>query len=519
MIESRRNAIKTFSIIASGLLFGSSFLQAKMLEKDVPHWDEIWDGIVVGSGFAGSSAMLEMLNHGMSKVLMIDKMAYLGGNSSISGGSMAVSVTDMQEKDNIKDNHELHIKDTLVSGHDLNDPEMVKIMAYEGPESFNWLRDNGVSFKWVKRSGGHSVPRSHVSGAGSNIVIPLQKKIKDLGGVIRTRVIMDEIIYNDKDEVVGMKVREKYEFIYDIKVDESTNKTGIVKYYKVNAGIVLATGGFGADLNFRLKFNPNLTADVPMTNHLGATAYTIKKLINDDVDMVDLEYIQLMPVTSADENSFGFGYRMITRGYGYGIMVNPKTGRRFVDEIADRKVKSDAIFAMNENGTNLPILIMDINGTKSVNMMDLQRGIEAGAVFQFETLDELCDRFKINKEPFFDEVKKFNSYVEAGHDPEFGKTFSLYKGKKIKIEDGPFFAARPAPKIHHTMGGVRTTTDCEVYSRKTKDIIGGLYACGELTGGRHGYNRLGSNSVLECVIFGRKAGIAIAKRFRNKLEA
>lgn len=517
---TRRNAIKTIGLVGSSILLSNRVnLEARTLEKDVPKWDEVWDGIVIGSGFAGSAAMLEMVEHGMHNVLMIDKMAYLGGNSSISGGSMAVSKTDMQAKDNIKDDHELHIKDTLKSGHNLNNPEMVRIMAYEGPESFNWLRTKGVKFKWVKRSGGHSVPRSHVSGAGSNIVIPLQKRIKELNGKIRTRVIMDDIIYNENSEVVGIKVREKYQFIYDLKVDESTNKTGVVKYYKVNAGIVLATGGFGADLNFRLKFNPNLTADVPMTNHLGATAYTIKKLINDNIDMVDLEYIQLMPITSADENSFGFGYRMITRAYGYGMLVNPKTGKRFVNEIADRKIKSDAIFAMNEKGENIPILFMDINGAKSVNMQDLQRGIEAGAVFTFETLDEMCDKFNINKLPFFEEVKKFNSYVDNDFDPEFGKTFSKYKGKKIKIEKGPFFAARPAPKIHHTMGGVKTTIDCEVFSRKTKDIIPGLYACGEITGGRHGYNRLGSNSVLECVIFGRKAGIAIAKRFAKKLEA
>ena len=511
----RRKAMKTFALLGSGMaLFPALEAQAKMLEKDVPRWDEEFDAIVVGSGFAGSAAMVSIMDNGLRNVLMIDKMPYLGGNSSISGGSFAISGTYIQKQDGIDDNPELHIKDTLKSGKNLNDIELVRIMAYEGLDSFNWLTTNGVKWKWVSQSGGHSVSRSHSAGAGSYIVRPLQKRIREMGGKILMRVIMDEIVYNEKGHVIGMKVREKYEFKFDRDFDENENTTGNTKYYRANAGIILATGGWGADKKFRQQMDAKLTPTTLTTNHMGATGYTIKKLIQDDIETIDMQYIQSMHVTSADEGSFGFAYRFITRAYGYGMMINPKTGRRFVNEIVDRKNGTDAILAMNEGGTNHPILFMDSVGVKTVDIADLQRGMEADAIWQFETLDEMIAKFNINKEPFLDELKKYNEYVKSGKDADFGRVFQKYKGATITIEKPPFFAARPGPKIHHCMGGVKTTPQCLVF-HKGGYTVPGLFACGEVTGGRHGYNRLGSNAVLDCILFGRKAGKSIADRYKQ----
>ena len=402
-MTNRRKTLKTFAccsvaIASPNLAFGS------IRAKDIERWDEKFDAIVVGSGFAGSAAMLSLLDN----CIMIEKMQYLGRNSAYSGGSMAVAGTPIQKRENIKDDPELQIKDTLKSGHDLNDVKLVKEMVYEGPKTFDWLVENGVNFKWVSRSGGHTVPRSHSAGAGSYITRPLQRQILNRGGIIRTRVIMDDIIFDDNDEVVGIKVREKYEFNFEIGFDENDNKSGQVKFYRCYGGLILATGGWGADIKFRQIFDPALRADVLTTNHLGATAYTVQKLIKDNVKFIDMQYIQRMHVTSADEPFFGFAYRWITRGYAYGIIVNPKTGLRFVNEIADRKVGSDAIWAMNENGTNHPILIMDIEGTKTVDIKDFQRGLSVGAVKKFDTMDELIEYYHINKEPFLDQLKRKN---------------------------------------------------------------------------------------------------------------
>ncbi|MBT0883470.1 flavocytochrome c [Campylobacter sp. RM12640] len=506
----------------SGLVYGSILMPnialSNSIDIDNIKWDEYYDAIVIGSGFAGSAAMLSLLDNGIKNVVMIDKMPYLGGNSAYSGGSMAVAGSKLQARDGIVDDINLHIQDTLKSGKNLNDLELVNIMINDGVKTLDWLIDNGVNFKWVSRSGGHSVPRSHSAGAGSYITRPLQEQILNRGGKILTRVIMDDILYDKNHKVVGIKVREKYQFNFERGYEEKNNESGITKYYRTFGGIILATGGWGADLKFRQIFDSSLRDDVLTTNHLGATGYTAQKLINDNVKFIDMQYIQSMHVTSQDEGGFGFAYRWITRAYAYGMMVNPKTGKRFVNEITDRKQGSDAILAMNEKGLNPPVLIMDINGTKTVDIEDLNRGLLVGAVKQFETMDELIAHYNINKEPFLEQLKRYNEYVELASkdkdykDPEFNRNFSDYKGKYIKIEQAPFFAARPGPKVHHCMGGVKTNKDCEVYDNDMQ-LIQGLYACGEITGGRHGYNRLGSNAVLDCLVYGKRAGNTLAKNY------
>lgn len=523
MDTNKRHTLKMLSGMAAvSLLPTLSF--GKVHANDVPRWDESFDAIVVGSGFAGSAAMISLMDYGLKNCVMIDKMPYLGGNSAYSGGSIAVAGTWIQQRDGIKDDPELQIKDTLKSGRDLNDLELVRVMVYSGPETFTWLEKNGVKFKWVSRSGGHTNPRSHSAGAGSYITRPLQETIQKIGGQIRTRIIMDDIIYNDNGEVVGIKVREKYEFKFDRLAAEEDNKSGQVRYYRCYGGLILATGGWSADTKFRIKFDPVLKEDVLTTNHMGATGYTVRKLINDDIKFVDMEHLQRFHVTSQDEPFFGFAYRWITRAYAYGLMVNPKTGLRFVNEITDRRRASDAIWGMNEKGTNPPTLIMDIEGTKTVDIKDLQRGMAVGAVKQFETMDELIAYYGINKEPFLQELKEYNEWVDAVSknpdlkDPKFGRNYSPYKGKFIKVEKPPFFAARPGPKVHHCMGGIKTTKDCEVYNNDMK-LVAGLYACGEVTGGRHGFNRLGSNAVLDCLVYGKRAGAALAKRYNDKRGA
>lgn len=518
--EERRKTLKLL-LGCMGAISVPYNLAAKMHQNEVPKWDEEFDAVVVGSGFAGSAAMLSLLDYKLSNVLMIEKMPFLGGNSVYSGGKIAVANSSFQRDEGVEDSIEKFTQDILKSGHNLNDRELVDIMVRQSATTLEWLIDNGVKFSALTRSGGHSVPRSLSPGVGAYITRPLQEKILQEGGKIRTRVILDGIIYDNSNEVIGIKVREKYQFNFDKDFDEKDNKSGQVKFYRIYGGLILATGGWGADYRFRAQFDPSLTKDFKTTNQQGATGYTANMLLKDGIKFVDMQYIQSMHVTSFDEGGFGFGYRFITQAYVYGIAVNPVTGLRFFNEIADRKVGSDAILKVTaQNNETPPVVIMDIDGAKTVKFADLQRGILAGAVKQFETLDELIVYYKINKEPFLEQLKRYNEYVEEASknenyvDPEFGRNFSDFKGQFIKVLKPPFFAARPGPKVHHCMGGVKTNTKCEVYDNDLK-IVKKLYACGELTGGRHGYNRLGSCAVLDCLVYGKIAGEELAKNYNK----
>ncbi|WP_395002699.1 flavocytochrome c [uncultured Helicobacter sp.] len=517
-MQERRKALK---LIAGGVGVCALPLSAlaKVFEEEIPKWDREFDAIVVGSGYAGSAAMQSLLDNGIKNVVMIDKMPYLGGNSAYSGGKIAVAGSRFQKEENVEDSKEKFVADILKSGRNINDKELVDIMVEDAPRTLEWLMASGVKFSALTRSGGHSVARSLSPGVGSYITRPLQEKIQKDGGKILTRVIMDGIVYDKKGNVIGLKVREKYQFDFNPDAIESANKSGQVKYYKAWGGVILATGGWGADYRFRSRFDSSLTKEFKTTNHLGATGYTAEILLKDNVKFVDMQYIQSMHVTSFDEGGFGFGYRFITQAYDYGIAINPKTGKRFFNEIADRKIGSDAILKVTAQNEGIPpVVITDIEGAKTIKLPDLQRGMLAGAVRQFETLDELIEYYGINKEPFLEQLARYNGFVDEAAknpnytDPEFGRNFSQFKGKYIKVEKPPFFAARPGPKVHHCMGGVKTSTWCEVYDNELK-IIKGLYACGELTGGRHGYNRLGSCAVLDCLVYGMRAGEALAKRY------
>lgn len=512
----RRDFIRSLAILAGGSLLLPQRLSASVLESDVPVWNEEWDLIIIGSGFAGVCAAMTAVEEGVKRILLIDKMPYQGGNSTLAGGLLAAANTDFQRAQGVTDDSpERFFADTMKGGANLNDPELVRIMANEGAGIARWLEGYGVKWVGLGHSGGHSVARSLAGGTGSFILRPIREQEKFRKNVVtRLCVVMDELVYNAQKSVIGIKVRENYNFDYN-NPDERSNKTGRVKYYRATGGILLATGGWGADVKFREKMDRRVAGITLTTNHKGATGYTIENLMQDGIKTVDMDQIQLIHLTSADENSFGFGYSFISKAMTHGIMVNTKTGKRFVNEMANRRQCSDAIIAMNEGGKNPPVIIMDSVATAAFALKKkVDKAIEVGAVWKFDTIDEVIAHFNIAKEPFLDQLQRFNDYVKAQHDPEFGKAFTRPKGKIYPVETPPFYASRPAPKVHHCMGGVKTTTACEVLNN-SGEVIDGLYAAGELTGGRHGATRLGSNAILDCTLFGRIAAKQAAARWKK----
>ena len=138
----------------------------------------------------------------------------------------------------------------------------------------------------------------------------------------------------------------------------------------------------------------------------------------------------------------------------------------------------------------------------------MKKLVEPNIVSKYDTLEALADHFGIKKDAFLEEVKKFNGFVKAGEDKDFGRILSFNNG--LTVSQGPFYGIECCPKIHHTMGGVMINEKAEVIGQDFKPIPG-LYAAGEITGGVHGVTRLGGNSVLDGIVFGRIAGEAAAK--------
>lgn len=484
-------------VMASGIMGSVTDAEAK---QKLPNWDEEFDVIIVGSGFAGLSAAIEASNNGAS-VAIIEKMPMPGGNSTINGGGFAAVGSSLQKKLGIKDSPEMLYKDMLKAGLGINYPTHAKIVAEKSGESFEWLKDYiGIEFKdTIAQFGGHSVPRTHttLTQSGSAIVRPMLSKAKELGAKLKTKTIFCNFYFDDSNKVVGMKVKEGFRY--------KNGKYKKIKNIKAKKGIIMASGGFSADIPFRKIQDPRLTSSINTTNQPGATSECIIEMLTNNATPVQLSWIQLGPWASPDEK--GFGLAPIFAAYAafpYGVIVDPKTGKRFVNELADRKVRADAMLKLD----HYCISFCDSDGMQNSKHV-MEKLLKRKVVIKFDTLKELADHYNVPFTELKAQVERYNSYVDKGKDLEFKKPFMM---KKIAIKKAPFYCAKYWPKVHHCMGGVRTSEKAEVIDIRTEKPIKGLYAAGELSGGTHGACRLGTCAIPDCIIFGRIAGENIVKQ-------
>ena len=476
-------------LVAGGLISGSKRAEAAPMPDK---WDEEFDVVVIGTGFAGTAAAIDA-HKGGAKTVVFEKMRLAGGNSAINGGLIACACSKLQEKYGIKDSPDLLLKDMVKAGLGLNNPELVRIVAEKSREVIDWSEEVlGVEYRdEVVHLGGHSVARSLKTkqGSGAAFIKPALKKLKKLGIPVRTRVMVSKYVVDKDGRVKGVMIREGYKF--------PDADSGTVKYVKARKGVIAAAGGFSNDVRFRELQDPRLGPDVTCTNQPGATADSLVELLRLGATPIQLCWIQSGPWGNPKGKGVGIGELFNLRNFMHGLMVDPATGKRFVNELADRRIRAEAIFATGH--TCLPIV--DSEGVKTYAHY-IDKALATGVVKKFDSLRDIATEFKIPWKEFKAQVDRFNGFILAGKDKEFGKP--IRKGDK-PVEKGPFYVGFAWPKVHHCMGGVEINKNAQVVDLEGK-IIQGLYAAGEVTGGIHGACRLGSNAFLDCIVFGRIAG-------------
>lgn len=479
-------ALSTLGLTATKSIAASEVIPEK--------WDESYDVVVVGSGFAGLSAAIEAKNANAS-VVILEKMPVPGGNSTINGGGMAVVGSPLQAKAGVKDSVDIMLADMYKAGLGLNYPVQARMVAEKSLGAFLWCRDYlGVKFKdKLAQFGGHSVPRTHTTynQSGSGFVRPMLTKVKELGISLKKKTFVKRLIQNKEGRVVGLEVITRY-----VAGKESSGRS---KYIKANRAVVMAYGGFAADVSYRSTQDPRLSAEIRTTNHSGATAECLMELLRVGANPVQLSWIQLGPWASPDEK--GFGLAPIFAAYSaftHGVLINPPTGERFVNELADRKVRADAIIKTGD----VAVAICDADGAKASSHV-MPKLLERKVVYSFDNLNDLATHYEIPQDKLKAQIERYNKYVSQKNDPEFGKPFKMNQKPIVKA---PYYAVRLWPKAHHTMGGVEVNTDSQVINIETRQPIAGLFACGEATGGTHGACRLGTVAIPDCIVFGRIAG-------------
>ncbi|MCQ2501230.1 MAG: flavocytochrome c [Lachnospiraceae bacterium] len=445
------------------------------------------DVVVIGAGGAGMTAAIEATQAG-KKVVILEKMPYVGGNTTKASGGMNAAGTKMQAaaaeaaedpevKAAIEDSTvENYIADTMAGGHDINDPELVRTMAEKSSDAIDWLESIGAPLPTLAPTGGTVHYYLHEpedgSAVGEFLVQFYNQKLDEMGIEVMLETEVTEIITQD-GKAVGVKAESP-----------TANLT-------VNAkAVVLATGGFGANFDMLASFDPSL-ANAVTTNTPAATGDGIVMAQEIGADTVDMEYIQLHP-TVFQENGLLVSERLRSNG---AILVN-KEGKRFTNDLATRDAVSQAELQQPDA---FAYIVYD---SKYAEEKLYEKYVSNGLTVQGDTLEALAAEMGLEG----DAVANFTATVEAWNkvcageaEDEFGRNNGL-----VSLDQAPFTAIKIAPGIHHTMGGLKIDTAAEVISTDGA-AIPGLFAAGEVCGGVHGGNRIGGNAVADIVVYGRIA--------------
>ena len=482
------------------------------------------DIVIVGAGGAGMTAALTASDAGKS-VLLIESQPAVGGNSVKSTGGMNAAKTVYQDENEFGeaagiektlkaaeayadneaitalaatvkeqweawqadpkgyfDSTELFALDTLIGGKGLNDPALVSTLVESSAAAIEYLDSIGIHLNNVAAFGGASVKRIHrpvndegkVVSVGAYTVPLLEKAVMARDNLaLMTNLTATRLLTDENGAVCGL---------------EAATQDGYTVTVKAKA-VILATGGFGANLDMVVQYKPDL-AGFMTTNAAGIQGQGILMAVEIGADTVDMEQIQIHPTVQADTAS------LITEGLrGDGAILVNANGERFTDEVGTRDVVSAAEIAQPDSYS---WLVVD---QKMVDASSVIQGyISRGLMLQGDTYEALANELGIPADAFAATMEKWNGYVSDKNDPDFGRTSFA-----APLDTAPFYAVKVTAGIHHTMGGLKIDSQTHVLNKEGQ-IIPGLFAAGEVTGGVHGGNRLGGNAVADFVVFGRIAG-------------
>ncbi|KAI8846936.1 FAD binding domain-containing protein [Chytridium lagenaria] len=449
--------------------------------------------VVVGGGLAGLSAAIEAYRAGAA-VTVLEKESRLGGNSAKATSGMNAASSPHQSSIGIQDSITAFQNDTIKSGKTLSDSSLVRVLTENSVDALSFIESFGVTLNAVSQCGGHSVPRTHreaprsdgnVAAVGWDVIKALQSYVMsdEVGIRVITGAKVEELIGDEEKGVSGVR------FMANNQCQE----------LPANA-VILASGGFAndhTDTSLITRHAPHLLG-IATTNGPWATGDGVKMGEKIGAFAVDLDKIQIHPTGFVDpkdpSNSVKFLAPESLRGYG-GILVDPRTSRRFINELDTRDAVSRA---MLERGMCFLLILTDAM-VHGFDEAAIKFYMSRGLIEKHETLEQLCKAFNMDVGELQKELTEYNNAGVMGHD-RFGK--KVFANTFVDAKE--FYVARVTPVIHYTMGGLKINERAEIQSRTQS--IRGLYGAGEVTGGVHGANRLAGNSLLECVVFGRIAG-------------
>lgn len=509
---------------------------------------EVPDAIVVGTGLAGLAATLNILDRG-GRVTLIEKEHRMGGNSNKASSGINACCP---QNGTYGDSLDTFRQDTTHSAGHSAKSQLIDVLVENSEAAVQWLKERvGVDLSVLSQLGGHGHKRTHRprSGmVGAEIIYNIQKAVKKYEQSGMVHIMMDTRVTSlKKDEngtVVGVEVTTK-------TLDgEMKNMT------LTSPNVILATGGFASDRShgsYLEKYRPELMK-MPATAGEFSTGDGITLGTSVGAGLVDMEKVQVHPTGWVDPKDPTNPGKILAgelmRGVG-GILIN-QSGKRYVTTvnhiILSASPRSNASFTAfpwiafsrfcNELGTRAYVVEKMFshdryyNETKTWNVNseiptfslvlsasaanDAKKHVDhylnKGLLVKLEGLNALSEWMKVPVSTLKSTLREYQRDAKSGKD-QWGKT-SFSGVPQDDLSKETFYAGTVTPVLHYCMGGLRIDKNGSVLD-ENNNIIPGLHAAGEVSGGVHGDNRLGGNSLLECTVFGSIVGKKIPIRQRT----
>ena len=464
--------------------------------------EEQYDLVIIGGGLAGLTSAFEsnMKSNNSLKIALIEQSSEIGGNSKRATSGINFLETEPQKKNNIIDNYTIFYSDTMKSGKYINNPSLVNTLIYGAKTLYDYYTNNfDVNATSLGILGGHSVarthrPTDHNNVIGSYLINKVSEKVKTYDNIkILCNTTVNELLKNETtNEIYGLKYKK-----------ESEDNENVI-YCKA---IILTSGGYGHDFgeNGLLKEFVPQYMNYPTTNGELTLGSGIKLGRKIGADLVDMDQVQIHPTGFVDSKNRYTKKKFLApellRGVG-GILIN-EDGERFCNELGTRDYVTNKILENCQKQNT-----EEIDQYESFLLMNQEMANEFGNNFYFykdvqgfilehNNFSEMANDLNISYNNLENTINEYNEAFDKKLD-KFNKTNFPYKFDLNKT----VYSMIITPSIHYTMGGLKMNNKGEILNTNNESIKG-LYGAGEVTGGVHGGNRLGGNSLAECGVFGR----------------
>lgn len=470
---------RTLISAAAASVFCAISPTVSALETGMQHAENIFDVIVAGSGLAGLSAALAAHESGARSILILEKGPLVGGHSVFASGSMTFIDTKRQ-LEGVSDTVDAFVEDARFVGGDINEP-MVRMIGEDSAEAIDWLESHGVKFGQIPFRAFGGMKARCISSSGNfgakHYVTTLYEAVRRSG--VQTRLL---------EPVRDLQRKGDY---WEVTVQPS-GKSPSTLYAK---SVVLATGGFTANVSMRMQYDPRLDGTLSTTanpqGHFfdGASGDGHKMAFKLGAAAVNMQNMIVMPYWNG---------RLLD--YAGGEIYVDASGTRFVDETSSHLTISEKILALPDRS------FWVITDSKTHKGANFGTKLAMGGIHKSESIGEMAASMGIPQGALKKTIDEFNIAVRSGNDPKFGRTLFLQT-----LDTPPFYWGKETLFVHGTLGGVRTDLDCRVLTEDNEPIHG-LFAAGEIVGGVWGKDRMGGCALTACVVQGRRAGVSAAKQ-------